>query len=264
MAASANIDAFDALYEEYEQLSRENAVDISRRHVIRRFVEDNLSPKSEFLELNAGSGIDALYFARKGHNVLATDISRGSEAFINRKIAKHRHLQLRFQHCDFSDLSEINGTFDHIFSNFGGLNCTGDLSAVFDQLTRLVNPGGYVTLVVMPKWYPWEILSIVKGNKNAFRRFKKGGTTAQIGNESVHVHYHSPSAVKSAFPKSFEHVKTINIGTFYPSGHFRFLDRFPMILRALIKIDGKINRLGIMPKGIGDYFIITFKKKADD
>lgn len=263
MATSANI-GFDALYNEYEQLSRENAIDISRRNLIRGCVERCLSPGGSLLELNAGSGIDALYFAQKGHDVLATDVSQGSETFIRQKIAEHGSLRLRFQRCNFELLNEIEGTFDHVFSNFGGLNCTDNLACVFDQLARLVNPGGYITLVIMPKWYPWEWLTAFKSKKNAFRRFQKNGILAEIGGQKVRIYYHSPSAVKNVFVKSFDHVRTVNIGTFYPSAHFRFFDRFPRLLRTLVKFDGIVNSLGIMPKGIGDYFVITFKKIADD
>lgn len=264
MAANANIESFSALYREYEQLSRESDIDIARRGLIRNIVERRLKPNSSLLELNAGSGIDALYFAQKGHEVLATDIAHGSAAFLKQKIAGNNQLHLRFQLCNFEHLNEIDGTFDHVFSNFGGLNCTNNLRRVFGQFTRLVKPGGYATLVIMPKWYPWEWLTALKGDKNAFRRFRKGGGLARIGDESVRIHYHSPATVAAAFPKSFEHVETINIGTFYPSAHFRFLDKFPRIMRALVAFDSKINRLGSMPKGIGDYFVIVFKKTADD
>src|SRR5689334_15710140 len=45
-----------------------------------------LRPNSSILELNAGTGIDALYFAQRGHSVLATDLSDGMVQQIQTKI----------------------------------------------------------------------------------------------------------------------------------------------------------------------------------
>lgn len=255
-------EGFSSLYEEYERLSRYNVIDISRRNLIRAHVGHYLKPNDRILELNSGSGIDALHFAQNGWNVLATDISEGSEIFLRNKISETRLENLRFQKSAFEDLSAIDGTFDHIFSNFGGLNCTNNLKTVFSQFSRLVNPDGYVSLVIMPKFYPWEMATLLKGNKNAFRRLQKNGIAAQIGNDTVHTYYHSPAEVKAAFPKGFAHVKTVNIGTFYPSAHFALAGKYPNLMRFLVKLDGIFNNTLIMPKGIGDYFIITFKKTA--
>ncbi|RZJ24703.1 MAG: hypothetical protein EOO48_14255 [Flavobacterium sp.] len=149
--------------------------------------------------------------------------------------------------------------FDYIFSNFGGLNCTDDLKNIFPQFSDLLQTGGFVTLVVMPKFYPWEMLSALKGSKNAFRRFRGNGT-AIVGEETIPVLYHSPGDIKSAFPENFRHISTQNIGTFYPSAHFKSLQRYENAIRFLVKLDEILNRSWMMPKGIGDYFIITFQK----
>lgn len=253
-------EAFSSLYDEYEKLSRENFIDIARRKTIRDHVERYLKPKSKILEINAGSGIDALYFAQKGHDVLATDISESSESHINSKIDNFKLNNLRFQRCSFTALENIDEQFDCIFSNFGGLNCTNNPEKVFGPFSKLLRPGGLVTLVVMPKYYPWEMLTILKGNKHAFRRWKKDGSPAQIGNQMLQTYYYSPSDMKAAFPKDFRHIATQNIGTFYPSAHFESLQTFENTIRKLVKFDDFINRSWLMPKGIGDYFIITFQK----
>ena len=261
MKASAGV-GFSSVYEEYERLSRENAIDISRRSVIRKHVERYLKPSDKILELNAGSGIDALYFANRGHHVLATDISDGSEIHIRNKIAENPQLNLQFERCSFENLSAIDGEFDCIFSNFGGLNCTNNLATVFGWFPKLVKTGGFVSLVIMPKCYPWEMATVLKGNKNAMRRWQKHNN-AQVGQDQIRTFYHSPADVKAAFPSAFTHVKTVNIGTFYPSAHFSSFQKFPRILNSLIALDGMVNKLALMPKGIGDYFIITFKKTRE-
>ncbi len=264
MASDISGDAFASVYDEYEKLSRENPIDISRRNLIRKHIESYLQPTRKILEINAGSGIDALYFATKGYDVLATDISEKAGIYIQNKIAANGLANLRFKQCAFAELSSLGPEkFDYIFSNYGGLNCTDDLSGVFSQFDDLLNPGGFVSLVIMPKYYPWEMLTILKGNKNAFRRMRKNVVVANVGGNPVATFYHSPKKVKTAFPGNFRHLKTTNIGTFYPSAHFTSLHKFKNLIARLIKFDEWINSSPLMAKGIGDYFIITFQKNPE-
>ena len=77
---------FSSIYEEYEFLSKHNYIDISRRNLIRKEVDFFLKPHHKILEINCGSGIDAVYFAQRGNFVLATDIAAGAEIHILKKI----------------------------------------------------------------------------------------------------------------------------------------------------------------------------------
>lgn len=252
---------FSSIYEEYEKLSQENNIDIARRNFIRNHVNQFLKANHSMLEINAGSGIDAVYFAKKGNPVLATDVATASEKFINYKIKTLGLTNLQYQKCSFTALHKIeNKKFDYIFSNFGGLNCTDDLTSVFNQFDTLLNPNGYVSLVIMPPYYPWEMATILKGNKNAFRRMHKNGVWANVENHSIKMFYHTPNQVKEAFGKNFIHIETRNIGTFYPSAHFFSLQKHKKIISKLIQFDTWINQFPIVIKGIGDYFIITFQK----
>lgn len=254
---------FSSIYEEYEDLYQHNFIDIAQRKCIRNHVNHYLKPHHKILEINSGSGIDAVYFAQKGHPVLATDIAFASEKIISEKIQKLGLTNLRFQKNSYTTLNSIkNEKFDHIFSNYGGLNFTDDLPAVFKQFDSLLNPKGFVTLVIMPPFYPWEMVSFLTGNKNAFRRFNKNGVTANIKNYAVKTYYHTPTQVKKAFGKNFNHIKTRNIGTFYPSHHFYSLQKYKKLISKLVQFDTWINNFSFMMKGIGDYFIITFQKTS--
>lgn len=253
--------AFSSIYEEYETLSQENYCDIYRRSIIRKHVETFLNPQDTILEINAGSGIDAVYFAKAGYNVLATDIADNAGIFINNKIKAEALNNLEFQKCSFSNLKSIEKRkFNHIFSNYGGLNCTNDLEEIFSQFNHLLHPKGFVSLVIMPKYYPWEMATFLKGNKNAFRRWKKNGVLANVNNHLIPTFYYSPKQIKKAMGTDFAAVSTKNIGTFYPSLHYKSFQNYPKTMRFLMRLDSWINSKSIIPKGIGDYFIITFQK----
>jgi ubiquinone/menaquinone biosynthesis C-methylase UbiE len=256
---------FSSIYEEYEAMSTTNFIDISRRNFIRNQVELYLKPNHKILEINSGSGIDAVYFAQKGNSILATDISSQSETFIENKIKTLQLSNLEFKKCSFTDLRNLKkGKFDCIFSNYGGLNCIDNLESVFDQFDDLLNPNGYISLVIMPPYYPFEMLTFLKGNKKAFRRLNKNGTIANVENQKIETFYYSPNQVKKALGQKYKHIKTSNIGTFYPSTHYQWATKYKKIMSKLIRFDQWINKLPLVIKGIGDYYIITFQKKSHE
>src|SRR5690606_38309793 len=106
-------------------------------------------PQSIILELNCGTGLDAIYFAEHGHFVLATDISQGMLQQLDKKISEQNlHGKIITQHSSFHDIDKIqNKKFDHIISNFGGLNCTDNLQDVLLKLSPLLNDNGKITLM---------------------------------------------------------------------------------------------------------------------
>src|SRR5882724_3948019 len=79
---------------------------------IYKHVDQFISPRSKILELNAGTGIDAVRFAKMGHLVHATDISDGMTAKLAEK-ASHHLLQekLTIQQVSFDQLDKVEGKF---------------------------------------------------------------------------------------------------------------------------------------------------------
>ena len=59
-------------------------------------LEEFLSPGDNIFELNAGTGIDAVYFAEKGHSVFAIDNAEGMLIELEKKIESF-HLQEKIQ-----------------------------------------------------------------------------------------------------------------------------------------------------------------------
>ena len=98
-----------------------------------------------------------------------------------------------YQLLSFTELEKLDiKQFDYIFSNFGGLNCTDNLSNVFKHFSKLLTPQGRVTLVIIPPICPWEIALMFKGNfKTAFRRLKKGGIMANVEGIELETYYYS-------------------------------------------------------------------------
>src|SRR5690348_12801806 len=69
----------------FDEIYSANTIIQYKRDRVRTHVESFLNPNSNILELNAGTGEDAIYFAQKGHHVHATDISEGMQTELKKK-----------------------------------------------------------------------------------------------------------------------------------------------------------------------------------
>src|SRR5437868_5738908 len=129
-------EAFNKQSAVFDEIYSPNLIIQYKRKRVRDHVEKLLSPASNVLELNAGTGEDAVYFASKGHHIHATDIAAEMQQQLIKKVndaglSKNVSTEL----CSFNNLSTLQnkGPFDLIFSNFAGLNCTGELDKVLQS-----------------------------------------------------------------------------------------------------------------------------------
>src|ERR1700741_4547226 len=104
-----------------------------KRERVRRTVLRYARAGEQMLEINSGTGEDAIYFAKQGLKVHATDLSEGMQDALREKV-KRRGLEamVSYERCSFTQLDELKrrGPYDFIFSNFAGLNCTDQLDKV--------------------------------------------------------------------------------------------------------------------------------------
>lgn len=246
----------------FDHDDRINPVLQDLRHQVYNHVDKYLKPDSRILELNAGTGLDALYFVSKYHRVHATDISDGMVSEIKRKIQQNNlSRQLTCQQLsstNLSDLSEKN--FDYVFSNFGGLNCVEDLSAVTRHLPNLLKDGGYLTIVIMPPVSLWELSWTLKGDfGKAFRRLRRNGTIAHVEGEYFRTWYHSLSRIRKKLPGSFRLLSCESLGLVSPPPHRPdFPIHHPNLYNLLRRTDRLLRHFFPFNRW-GDHIIVTFQ-----
>ncbi len=253
--------AFTAQSAHFDQEDQENIILQHLRQQVYNHVEQFLPRGASILELNGGTGIDALHFARQGHPVHVTDLSVGMIEQLKRKFeGQNLHPQIRIQQLSFFELEKLKGsTYDFIFSNFGGLNCTDDLSTIAQQLPSLMNSGAHVTFVVMPPICPWEILSALKGNWSAFRRMKRQHITAHLEGEYFNVWYHSLASVQKAMGLQFKLINVEGLASLSPPPYAaNFAKRHPSFYTLLRSLDRKVRNHFPFNRW-ADHLIITFQ-----
>lgn len=247
---------FDTIYEN-------NSITTWMRNRVRKEVLSHISGGASILELNAGTGLDSVFFAKNGFNVLATD---NADGMLNRLKEKIDLFQLQdnltAKKCSFNNLERLEGKqFDYIFSNFGGLNCTGNLAKVLKDMDTLLKPGGHFTLVIMPKVCPWDLLTAFKGYfKTAFRRFKKNGATAHLEGTYFKCYYYNPNYITKVLDKKFKMVSLKGLAIVVPPPYIEdFIEKHPSLFRLFEKIENQIWQKAPYNRWC-DHFMITMQK----
>lgn len=259
-------EAFSRQSDIFDEIYAGNTIVSYKRDQVRNHVLQYLKDQGSILELNSGTGDDALFFAKKGHHVHATDISRGMQHQLKAKAAKNNMDQLISNElCSYTQLHLLKdkGPYDHIFSNFAGLNCTGDLDQVLASFPPLLKKDGVVTLVILPKFCLWEFLLIFKGKfRTAFRRlFSKNGSKAHLEGTYFTCWYYNPSYIINATKDTFDVLSVEGLCTLVPPSYIEgFAEKYPAAYRFLKKAEARL-RYSWPWKYIGDYYIISLVKK---
>jgi SAM-dependent methyltransferase len=251
------------------------------RAAVWEWLADAFRLGDRVLELGCGTGEDAIWLARRGVQVVATDAAPRMLAVAQRKAAAAGVAdRIVFERLDLSTLgdrrleisaesisnlrSPISTPYDGAFSNFGALNCLPDRRPLAEALARWVRPGGRVVLVVMGPLCPWELAwYLLHGApRTAFRRLRPGGIEAHIGTgATVRVWYPSPRRLRAEFVPGFRHLETAGIGAFLPPSYLDHLvERWPPLFEALAHLDRRFART--FPwTWLNDHYLAVFERR---
>lgn len=213
------------------------------------------------LEINCGTGLDAKLFAQGGSTILATDISSEMIKQTALKLAEFKNAN--FRTLDIKQLYTLEGHFDLIFSNFGGLNClcTEEINQFMINSANLLNKNGKLVLVVMPKLTLKEIVYFLAkfSPKRAFRRMKKNGVLANVEGKLVRTYYYNPNDLLHSELYSLESCSPIGLSV--PPSYLenRYKSRPELIKRWFEKDIKRFNNIRLSK--LADHFCIVLQKK---
>ncbi|GAB4121400.1 MAG: class I SAM-dependent methyltransferase [Roseiflexaceae bacterium] len=222
-------------------------------------------PGERVLELGCGTGEDALWLARRGVQVLATDQSQGMLAVATAKAQAAGYGQrIDTAMLDLSDLQLAApvSSFDGVFSNFGALNCVADRHAVASFLARMLRPGGRVVAVLISPTCPWEIgWHALRGQWRVATRRWRGGELAHAGNGSqVRVWYPTPTQLADEFSGSFRLVDLVGIGVLLPPSYLeRLVARAPQFWTTMALCERHLARLAPWT-WMNDHYLAVFER----
>jgi ubiquinone/menaquinone biosynthesis C-methylase UbiE len=242
----------------------------AQRDIVHEYLENNLNfgKVLQILELNCGTGEDALFFAKKGAGILATDVSEKMLEIAKEKV-KSAGLENKIciKKLDTADLALENfeKKFDLIFSDFGGLNCISrdKLKELSGAFRRILNPSGRMIFIIMPSLTLWEIFyfSFKRNFKEAFRRRKRSGVEVKIKDSSVHTYYYSPKEIKKIFSGNFKLIRIRPVGFYVPPSYLEnFFKKKTGLFQSLKKIERAIKNVSAL-SSFSDHFIIDLEAR---
>lgn len=258
--------AFSLQSKIFDELYRGNSIIQYKRERVRAVVHQFAPKNSAVLELNSGTGEDAIWFAEQGYTVHATDISSGMQDTLKSKVnALNLQEKISTEIISFTDLEHLKERkeYDLIFSNFAGLNCTGELDKVLHSFSSLLKTKGIAVLVILPKFCLWEFLLIFKGKfKTAFRRFfSSKGVSAHIEGTYFRCWYYNPSFVIKHLQSQFTVLRVEGLCTIVPPSYIEgFAEKSPGLFSFLKAKENKWKSNWPW-KSTGDYYIIALEKK---
>lgn len=259
---------FDHIASAYDSIFTKSAIGQLQRKRVWRYIE-NVIPQLrgfEMLELNCGTGEDAILFGERGFNIVATDISSEMLKVTYRKAEQYsmqNRISSHFLDLDSFDETLFDKKFDLVFSNFGGLNCINpqSLKSLLDKLPAILNPGGRFIAVIMPKFCAWEtIFFLLRFQfKKAFRRLTSKEVISNLHGVSLKTWYYHPSEIKKWSMEKFKVVSVKPVGLALPPSYlenfFTFRKRF---LFRLNKVEKKFSNTQLF-SGMADHFVIDLE-----
>lgn len=253
--------AFDSFAADYDRSFTASAIGERMRAAVWRRLDAAFRPGERILELNCGTGEDAVHLARRGVRVLATDVSPEMLALTRAKVERAGMAELvEVAALAIEDLAlrPPAGVFDGVLSNFGGLNCVDDLPRVACGLATMLRPGALAVLCVMGPAVPWEWgWYLAHGQpRTALRRLRRGGVPWR----GLTVRYPSIGSVRRAFAPHFAQRRVAAIGALVPPTYAEaWAARHPRLLAALDRWERRAETLPPLP-WLADHYLIELER----
>lgn len=262
---------FDQIAQQYDTEFVHSAIGRMQRKIVWQYLEKHFEKNNQLniLELNCGTGEDAIWMAGMGHQVLATDVSKQMIKVTRQKADESLFLEnISFKVLDLlkPEFYPSAHQFDLIFSNFGGFNCISpeSLTDVIPEIAKLLKPNGHLIAVVMPKYCLWEsIYFAVKGKfKAVFRRNRLNSLSVPVGDQMVPTWYYSPEQFAAICNTSFIKKRKGPVGFFLPPSYLEnYFGRHPAQLRLLNWKEKMISGWAFL-SAYADHFIIDMEVRS--
>jgi SAM-dependent methyltransferase len=234
--------AFDGMAGSYDRKFTNTVIGLCMRRAVWARCAARFRPGTRVLEMNCGTGEDALWLAARGVEVLATDVSPQMIQVAQRKIdLSGAGARVQCQRLAWEDLNELDASsFDGALSNFGGLNCVADLRGSAVALAGRLRPGAAALLCIMGPVVPWEWGWFLARGKpaTAFRRLRRSGSQWS----GMTIRYPSIAVSARAFAPEFRVTRVSGIGALVPPPYMESaMSRHARTLRALERVERRFE-----------------------
>lgn len=263
------VSSFDTVAHKYDETFTFTQTGKYQRERVWQYLDKlNFNKKDiSALEINCGTGEDAVYLASRFQTVVATDLSSEMIRIAFEKSKKKKISTIEFLATDMLEIRNKlpQRQFDMIFSNFGGLNCLSEnqVQNLSSELKAMSNPDGNLILVIMGRKCLWEkIYFFLKGKTSSINRRKiRSGVNANVGTTFQKTFYYSPKEIQNHFSESWNFTRVIPIGLFLPPSYLDpFFSKHLWLLKLLRSAEKIFGRFSFCAD-YADHYLIHFTRK---
>ena len=256
--------AFDSVAEDYDGPRGNNELIQRMRGTLWDTVCREVPQGAQLLDIGCGTGLDAIEFARRGYQVVATD---WSPAMVGRTRSRAAVTGLESSvvamHLGVQQLDRLEEEFDGIYSNFGPLNCAPDLHVVAEECARLLKPGGKLVFSVIGRICPWELGHYaLRGRlRRAGVRGTRGPAAVSMNKHTIWTYYYFPREFYRAFAPLFSLEGYRALSLFMPPPYL--VHRYRRRRHWYERLGRLDDRLGALPwlRDMGDHFLIVMRRR---
>lgn len=257
---------FDHIAKNYDTDFTHSVIGKCQRNVVNVYLENFFSKQNkplDVLEINGGTGEDAIWLSKQVKSIISTDISTKMIEVGKQKATNISNLS--FEQLDINQLDNLDKKYDLIFSNFGGLNCLNkkELKTFFESASKLLTKRGKLILVIMPKNTLWERLYFILklDFKKAFRRNTNAALEVNVANINVKTWYYNPKEIQALAKSNFNIITSKPIGFFIPPSYLEnYFVRHKRLLRILDNLENKIGIFRFLSR-FSDHYLIELEVK---
>ena len=226
-------------------------------------------PGDRVLELGCGTGRDAVALARRGVQVVATDVSPDMVRMTASRAA-HEGMQGKVTALVLSaaEAAELEGPFEGAFSNGAVLNLEPDLPRVGRGLARGIREGGFVVLTAANRFSLFElgVYPLALRPRKAFRKLG-GPVPIPISREgfgrryAVPTRFLTPRELRRVFGDAFE-VRTLR-GLQVVTPPWNFVDlarRFHGAVEPLVRFEDAVGSWRVL-RAAGAIYLYVLRRR---
>lgn len=258
--------AFDRIAPDYDRRFTDSLIGRAQRDAVWKVLTRTFRRNDKILELNCGTGEDAIFLASNGISVFALDASRQMIARAEQRL-QHNASQLPVVFCELPTerIEELHPEtqFDGALSNFSGLNCIADLGAVASSLASLVKPGGRLVLCFSTRFCLVEILYyFALGQWRKALRRCRGFAEVTIDDVQFTVYYSTLRRICQSFAPEFRLYSCTGVGVTVPPSYLEaWARRHPRLFLLLRRMEERLATLPIF-RSTGDHVLLCFEKSV--
>lgn len=267
-------DAFENHASEYDETFSASVSGNVQRQSVYRYLSGQkfFQQQLQVLELNCGTGTDAIWMASFGHSITATDRSKAMlEVAEKKKIHANPDTlaNVRFLQMNLQEVKETLGDqqYNLVFSDFGGLNCLSpdEIKKLGSQLfSILVNPGKLIIVLMGRKcWWEKIYFQLKSDRLQSQRRSSKQAVNANVAGKEINIYYYSPDELATLMKEYFQVIRKIPVGLFVPPSYLNNKIMKWSVFRHFLPFLEKFARYFPRMADYADHYLIEFQKKTE-